>query len=108
MSIFFWKKTKQIDAFAQAVADELYSYVQPDVAKAYFQNRSDKSKKKQHKIEQKLADVITEFRRFSEANSLGIYGKARLQQQFDVRLRELGYDASVTSRLIEITSLANP
>jgi uncharacterized HAD superfamily protein len=84
----------------------LFSYVQPDVAKAYFRSATEKPKTK-HKIEQKLAGVIAEFRRFSEANSLGIYGKARLQQQFDERLRELGYDPSVTSRLVEITSLAN-
>lgn len=108
MALFFWKKTKQIDAFAHAVAEDLYSYVQPDVAKAYFKGGADKPKKRQDKVERKLAAVIAEFRRFSEAQSLGIYGKARLEQQFSARLQELGYDAAVTSRLVEITSLANP
>lgn len=110
MGLFSWKKTKRIDVFAHTVADHLYSYVQPDAAKEYFEGAYQKSKQKkqQRLVEQKLSMVITEFRRFSETNSLGIYGKARLQQQFGERLRELGYDASVTNRLVEITLLANP
>lgn len=108
MSLLFWKKTKQIDMFAQVVADHLYSYVQPDAAKNYFAGAYNKGKKKQqHQVKEKLNMVIEEFRRFIDSNSLGIYGKARLQQQFAQRLRELGYDASVTNRLVEIMLLAN-
>lgn len=108
MGLFGWKKTKQIDLFAHTVADHLYSNVQPDVAKAYFEEAHKKSNKKQQRqIDQNVNVVIAEFRRFTQANSLGIYGKARLQQKFGERLRELGYDAAVTSRLVEIALLAN-
>lgn len=108
MGLFFWKNTKQIDVFAQVVADHLYSYVLPDAAKAYFEGAYQKSdKKQQRQVEKRLGMIVKEFRRFSEINSLGIYGKARLQQQFSERLRELGYEATVTNRLIEITLLAN-
>lgn len=109
MGIFFWKRTKQIDAFARTVADHLFSYVQPDVAKDYLAGvyQKSKNKKQQRQVEQSLSMVITEFRRFIEAHGLGIYGKARLQQQFGDRLRELGYDAAVTNKLVEITLLAS-
>lgn len=109
MGLLFWKKTKHIDAFAQTVADHLYSYVQPEAAKDYFTGAYQKSKKKkqQQQVKEKLNMVIEEFRRYIQTNSLGIYGKARLQQQFAERLRELGYDASVTNRLVEIMLLAN-
>lgn len=108
MGLFFWKKTKQIDVFAQMAADNLYSYVQPETAKEYFEGAIRTSSKKQERqVEQRLSMIIKEFRRFSETNSLGIYGKARLQQQFGDRLRELGYEAAIVNRLVEITLLAN-
>ena len=108
MGLLFWKNTKQIDVFAQIAADHFYSHVQPDAAKKYFEGAYQKSNKKQHRqVEQRLGMTIKEFRRFTEKNSLGVYGKARLQQQFGDRLRELGYEAAVTNRLIEITLLAN-
>jgi hypothetical protein len=108
MGLFSFKKTKQIDVFAQFAADHLFSYVQPDVAKEYFGGAQQKAKKKQQRqVEQELRMIIGEFRRFTDKNSLGIYGKARLQQQFGERLRELGYDATVASRLVEIMLLGN-
>jgi hypothetical protein len=107
MNLSFWKKTKEIDAFARAVADDLYSHVQPDAARAFLQGELKKIKK-HHQVERQLGDVIAEFRRFTHAKSLGIYGKARLQQTFDERLRELGYEPAVTKRLVEIMLLANP
>ena len=41
------------------------------------------------------------MQQFSAANSLGIYGKARLQKQFSDRLLELGYDVAVTNKIVE-------
>ena len=107
MNLFFWKKTKEIDAFARAVADDLYSHVQPDAARAFLEGELKKIKK-HHQVERQLSGVIAEFRRFTQAKSLGIYGKARLQQTFDERLRELGYEPAVTKRLVEIMLLSNP
>jgi len=107
MNLFFWKKTKAIDAFARAVADDFYSHVQPDAARAFFEGEL-KKVKKHHQVERQVSGAIAEFRRFTQANSLGIYGKARLQQTFDERLRELGYEPAVTKRLVEIMLLANP
>jgi hypothetical protein len=106
MDLFFWRKTKAIDAFARAVADDLYSHVQPDAAKAFLQGTSDT--KMHHQVERHLARVIADFRRFTQAKGVGIYGKARLQQQFSERLSELGYKPAVTKQLVEIMLLANP
>jgi hypothetical protein len=103
MGLLFWKDNKGIDAFARAVAEDLYSHVQPDAAKNYFEGGSDKSKKKKkYKIEQTIRSVVRQMQYFSEVKSLGVYGKARLQQKFNERLHELGYDESITDRLVEL------
>lgn len=107
MNLFFWKNNKKIDAFANAVADEMYSFIQPDVAKDLFQSAAQKNKKKQRKTEQKLHGIINQMQKFSEANSLGVYGKARLQKEFSDRLIELGYDGEVTRILVETILFRN-
>ena len=107
MALFFWKNNRKIDAFANAVADEMYSFIQPDVAKDLFLDAGLKNKKKQRKTEQKLVGIIDQMQKFSETNSLGLYGKARLQKQFSDRLLELGYDVAVTRELVETILLRN-
>ncbi|MGB5624365.1 MAG: hypothetical protein WBM61_01430 [Woeseiaceae bacterium] len=107
MNLFFWKNNKKIDAFASAVADEMYSFIQPDVAKDLFQKAAQKNKKNQRKTEQKLLGIVNQMQKFSEANSLGVYGKARLQKEFSDRLIELGYDGEVTRILVETILFRN-
>jgi hypothetical protein len=107
MGLLFWKNDRKIDAFANALANDLYSFVRPEMARDHFQGRLRDSKKKQHKVEQRLSGMIYEMKKFIDANSLGIYGKARLQKQFSDRLTELGYDASVTRQLVETILLRN-
>jgi hypothetical protein len=107
VNLLFWKDNKKIDAFAFAIADEMYSFIQPDVASDLFHNVAQKNKKKKRKTEQKLLDIMTQMQKFSEANSLGLYGKARLQKQFSDRLLELGYDGDVTRMLVETILLRN-
>jgi hypothetical protein len=87
MGFAFWKNNRHIDAFAQAVADDLFSHIQPDVANI--------------KAEQKFNDILLQIKRFSESQSLGIYGKARLQKKFNERLEELGYKTDVVNKISE-------
>lgn len=101
MGLFFWKDNTKIDTFAVAVADDLFSFIQPDVARDIFEGTTQANKKKKHKVEQRFSGVVNQMQQFSQANSLGIYGKARLQKQFSDRLLELGYDVDVTSKLVE-------
>lgn len=107
MALMFWKNDKKINAFAHALANEMFSYVSPEVAKDHFQGKLHASKKKQHKVDQRLAGMVYEMKKFCDANSLGIYGKARLQKQFSDRLLELGYDEGVTRQLVESVLLRN-
>jgi hypothetical protein len=107
MGLFFWKDNRKIDTFALAVADDLFSYVQPDLARNHVLGRGDISKKKKAKIEQKFTDIILQIQRFSEAESLGVYGKARLQKQFNDRLEELGYPVEVVNKITESFLLQN-
>jgi len=110
MGILFWKNNRMIDAFGAALAEDLFSHVQPEIARAHFapdtEARSE-SRKKHHKIEQRLRALITQMHQFSNANSLGVYGKARLQKSFGDRLLELGYDQAVATRLVESIVLRN-
>ena len=89
MNLFFWKDNRKIDMFAHAMAEDLYSYVQPDVARQFFRGASPANKKKQRKIEQKFSAIFGQMQQFSSTNSLGVYGKARLQKKFSDRLLEL-------------------
>ena len=102
MGFAFWKNNRQIDAFAQAVADDLFSHVQPDVAKMHMFGGGKLTKKQKIKAEQKFNDIFLQVKRFSEAQSLGIYGKARLQKKFNDRLEELGYDTNIVNKIAEI------
>ena len=102
MGLFFWKDNKKIDAFAMAVADDLFSHVRPEDAKRHLRGEALKSKKKNRKIDERLAGIINQMRTFRDANKLGVYGKARLQMKFNERLLELGYDVDDTNRLVDI------
>lgn len=101
MGFAFWKNNRQIDAFAQAVADDLFSHIQPDVANAHVLAKGKLSKKQKIKAEQKFNDILLQIKRFSESQSLGIYGKARLQKKFNERLEELGYKTDVVNKIAE-------
>ena len=107
MGLFFWKDNKKIDAFANAVAEDLYSHIQPEIAEQHFQGFAQKNKKKQRKVEQIFFGISGQMQKFGAANSLGIYGKARLQKQFSDRLLELGYDVAVTNKIVETILLRN-
>lgn len=102
MNLFFWKKNREIDAFAMYVADDFFSHVHPDVAEEFIRGMTKEKKKTQRKVQQKLNEVIGAMQQFAKEQSLGIYGKARLQKTFNDRLIELGYDASVTKRIGEL------
>lgn len=107
MGLFFWKDNNKIDAFGAALAEDLFSHVQPNVAKEHFTGTTQDNKKKQRKIEQRFHALIGQMKEFCNTNSLGIYGKARLQKTFSDRLLELGYDNAVTHRLVETIVLRN-
>jgi hypothetical protein len=101
MSLLFWKNNKIIDSFSQTLADELFSYVNPDVARQHLSGGSGLTRKQAQKVSQKFTDVVLQIQRFSASKSLGIYGKARLQQKFDERLTELGYPADIVKKVSE-------
>jgi len=101
MGLIFWKDNRKIDAFAQAIADDLYSYVQPDVARQHVTGSSELQKKKKARVQQKFTDIVRQIERFSESNSLGVYGQARLHKQFGERLEELGYEPEIVHKITE-------
>ena len=107
MGLLFWRNNSKIDAFAQALADDLFSYVRPDIARQHVFGRGKLPKKQKIKVEQKFSDTVLQIKRFSDANSLGVYGKARLQKQFNERLEELGYPMDVVNKIAENFILQN-
>ena len=102
MNLFFWKKNSKIEPFAMYISDDFYSHVHPDVAKEFVQGMTKDNKKTQRKVEQKLNAVIGAMDQFTKEESLGVYGKARLQKTFNDRLVELGYEGGVTRKLVEM------
>lgn len=107
MGLAIWKNNRRIDAFAQAVADDLFSHVQPEMAHAHIFGGGKLSKKQKIKVEQKFNDIFLQVKRFGESQSLGIYGKARLQKKFNDRLEELGYDTGLVNKIAEIFLVRN-
>ena len=107
MGLFFWKDNKKIDAFAFALAEDLFSQVQPDVVVQHFTGAGLDNKKKKRKIEERFQALVQQMHEFNLTNSLGIYGKARMQKTFSDRLLELGYDDAVTHKLVEAIVLRN-
>jgi len=110
MAILPWQKNKEIDRFANLLADELYSRIQPDLASEYFNDRNASIERKKdlknkmnkaQNVDQALGSVIAEFKKFRESEKLGIYGKARLHMKFMERLTELGYAQDIARKLNE-------
>jgi hypothetical protein len=104
MSLFFWKKNKNIDTSASNVANEFYSYISPSSVKKYFESSPDKSKqdKKLRKaVETQLLTLVNQIHQQRITLDLGTYGKARFQLKFNERLKELGYDSVTVSKLSE-------
>lgn len=110
MKLFFWKNNQAIEVFANNIANDLFSVVQPQSIRDYFQGVSkDKAaKKNRKKVEANIADIIKQIQQFRATNSLGTYGKARLQLSFNRRLQELGYDDDVISQLNEFILVRIP
>lgn len=108
MGILFWKKNEQIDAFANTIANDLYSAIQPDVAQAYINGQNSKSKKAGLNAARKLDDIIMRINQFRSENPIGIYGKARLHQKFTERLEELGYEKRIAKLLNEKIMIRTP
>ena len=94
--MFFWKKNKIIDEFANEVVLEFYSSVNPDTLKSFFQDENDKSSKQTKKDNSKVQDAVDnciyKVKIFKRNNALGVYGKARIHLKIKVRMMELGYD----------------
>lgn len=114
MSILFWRKNKQIDAFAMMVADEFYSRLPPDVVKGHFEleAKDKQEKKREHKMSKKIGGLVvgtvSQIQQFRGQESLGVYGKARLHMKFKERLIELGYEKEITEQINEVIMLKTP
>ena len=110
MNLFFWKSNRVIDSFANQLANELFSNIQPEAARKYLDGASDKKqiRKYEKKMQNELQGLVKKINEFKLINSLGVYGKARLHLKFKLRLEELGYDARVTSKLNEVLMVETP
>lgn len=104
MGLLFWKNNKNIDIFANQLANEFYSFVQPKAVITYFQSTlsKDKDGKKIKKmVETNLSSLVKQIKQFYTINHLGTYGKARLQLKFNERMKELGYDKATVEKISE-------
>lgn len=113
MKLFFWKDNPHIDTFAQTLADDLFSHVQPDAALAYFsadastdaRNAGKKALAQNREIDRRIKDLVKKVKQFRTQYALGIYGKARLNLKFMERLKDLGFAPEVAKKLNQIILL---
>ena len=100
MGLFFWKKNNVIDKFANDLANELYSDIQPQLIAEYMSGEETANVKKYgKKIDNRLSGVVKAVQQFRLTHSLGVYGKARLQLKLNERLEELGYEKKAIDKL---------
>ena len=100
MGLFFWKKNNVIDQFANDLANELYSDIQPQLMAEYFSGEESSGVKQFGKrVQNRLGVVVKVIQQFRLTHSLGVYGKARLQLKLNERLQELGYEKDVIDKL---------
>jgi hypothetical protein len=110
MNLFFWKQNQVIDVFANNIANDLFSVVQPQSISEFFltSSKDTQARKSRKNIETRIYNVIKQIKQFRITNSLGTYGKARLQLKFNERLKELGYDPEVVGKLNELILVSLP
>jgi len=111
MNIFFWKNNKAIDNFANDLANDLYSQLQPKLITDYYQLINSKDKKvlkTRKKVETQFQNAVTKIQHFRGAHKIGVYGKARLHLKFKERLKELGYDPDAVTKINEMLLLKTP
>jgi hypothetical protein len=110
MSIFFWKKNIEIDAFANSLASELYSNLGPEQVSAYFKATKQEIKRDKlfKQVEMILFNSLKEMQQFRVTHALGTYGKARLLLKFNERLEELGYDNKAINGIKDLVLLKMP
>ena len=94
------------------LADNFFSQLQPQAAIDYFRDTQQKKDKKANKKNTKTKNLLNQTTdqiiAFRKDNSLGVYGKARLQLTFMNRLNELGYPEDITRQINEIILLRTP
>ncbi len=66
-----------------------------------------KTKRSSERLNKSYTASSIRCRNSARLNSLGVYGKARLQKEFSDRLIELGYDGEVTRILVETILFRN-
>lgn len=84
----FWQKSKEIDRFANILADELYSQLPLHMLEKQNKNTD---KKLARRFDKELHNIVTQLQTFKSVYKLGVYGKARFHLTFMERLRKHGY-----------------
>lgn len=113
MQLFFWRKNPVIDEFAHQLADEVFSHIKPESAKAFLALETDgaspnKQQQTRQNITRTLNNAIMRVHQFRELHKLGVYGKARLHLTFTERLKELGYDNASAEEINKLILLRTP
>lgn len=96
--LLFWKKNREIDNFANILADELYSQLPPKL----IQNQKGTSGKKLAlRFDKELQRIVSRLQDFKAIHKLGVYGKARFHLTFKERLRSHGYPEELAREINE-------
>jgi hypothetical protein len=118
MKLFFWENNRAVDEFAKALADDMFSRIQPSTVSDYFAEVSgvpllhkltpQKQKLQKKEVEDKIKEAVLKVQQFKSTQSIGIYRKARLHLVFTERLKELGFDADIAQEINRTILLQTP
>lgn len=94
--LLFWRRNKEIDRFANILADELYTHLPPQMLE---KQKKTSDKKLVRRFDKELQNIVTRLHTFKTVNKLGVYGKARFHLTFLDRLRSHGYPEELAKEL---------
>ena len=99
-----WFDTKEVDAFAQSVVDELVKRLPP----ASLERPDRKATDRVHRMTEALSDRVRDFARAAKPN---FYKRARLGSRVKWGMREAGYAeefvAAFTGELLILVTVAS-
>ena len=94
MNIFPFNINKNLDNFADSLANELKDHVPPELFKAKDTGIKDKKK-----LQNTINRIFSHVDDYNRENKPGLYKKARIGNTFMWKLREAGYDEKFIQEL---------
>jgi hypothetical protein len=107
MGLFSMFSKSEIGEFAKTLATNLSKRYPPSI------DAATEKKISETRLTKVLEDVLTQATAFQQTQQLGLFGKAKLGNEFRWQLKELGYtqrfiDVATEALMVYVTRASNP